>query len=300
MVDRLEEAGYSEVILPVLDYLEPYETLLTDSSRAELYRFVDRDGELLALRADFTPMLARVLAPRLPALPRPLKLFYRGDVVRYHEEQRAGGQREFYQVGAELLGAPGEDAELDVLRLFLDLMTRGEARPRHVVLGFAGALDQLLLEHADQVEPARLADAVSRRERGLPGKVSPALRQVVENGVPDDPQALGDSAGPRLERLLGVRDQLQDEVTEVSLSIDLAEFAHQVLDDRLHDPARFRAYYDGLLFRGYAGRRGLAVGAGGRYDRLFSSLGADVSAVGFSLDLERLMDPKAEAPGGAS
>lgn len=302
MVERLEEAGYSEVILPVLDYLEPYETLLTDSSRSELYRFVDRDGELLALRADFTPMLARVLAPRLPALPRPLRLYYRGDVVRYHEEQRAGGQREFYQVGAELLGAPGEDAELDVLRLFLDLMTRGEAQPRHVVLGFAGALDHLLLEHAEDVDPARLADAVARRERGIPSRVSPALRQVVEHGMPDDPKALGEAAGERLERLLDVCDRLQEEIAPSSLaiSIDLAEFSHQVLDPRLDDPARFRAYYDGLLFRGYAGRRGLAVGAGGRYDRLFSTLGAEVSAAGFSLDLERLMDPSAATEGSAS
>ena len=47
LVARLEEAGYGEVILPILDYLEPYEALLTASARGELYRFIDRDGELL-------------------------------------------------------------------------------------------------------------------------------------------------------------------------------------------------------------------------------------------------------------
>jgi ATP phosphoribosyltransferase regulatory subunit HisZ len=62
LVARLDGAGYSEAILPILDYLEPYESLLTPASRGELYRFIDRDGEQLALRADFTPMLARLLA----------------------------------------------------------------------------------------------------------------------------------------------------------------------------------------------------------------------------------------------
>jgi len=60
----VEGHGYAEAILPILDYLEPYESLLTPASRGELYRFIDRDGEQLALRADFTPMLARLLAPR--------------------------------------------------------------------------------------------------------------------------------------------------------------------------------------------------------------------------------------------
>src|SRR6202023_3829064 len=83
-----------------------WEALLTPASRGELYRFIDRDGEQLALRADFTPMLARLLAPRLSSLRLPLRLFYRGDVVRY-EESRPGSRRELYQMGVELLGMAG-------------------------------------------------------------------------------------------------------------------------------------------------------------------------------------------------
>ncbi|MFY9823886.1 MAG: ATP phosphoribosyltransferase regulatory subunit, partial [Thermoanaerobaculia bacterium] len=158
LVAHLRQAGYSEVILPILDYLEPYDSLLTPASRGELYRFVDRDGELLALRADFTPMLARLLAPRLASLSLPLRLYYRGDVVRYQEE-RAGRAREFYQLGAELLGLPGEAAEQEVLRLFLELATAAGGGALQVVLGFAGALDQLLLAagSSDAAAPAALA-----------------------------------------------------------------------------------------------------------------------------------------------
>jgi ATP phosphoribosyltransferase regulatory subunit len=298
LAGRLEAEGFHEVILPILDYLEPYEPMLTAASRGELYRFVDRGGDLLALRADFTPMLARLLAPRLSAdgagLPLPLRLFYRGDVVRY-EEERAGRQREFYQMGAELLGVPGEQAEQEMLRLFLELLGADAAGEVSIILGFAGALDRLLLEAGgdDPDASRRLALAVARRERGAvrhAGDSCKTLLGVLENGVPDRPEDLGPEAAGRLRGLLALRDDLAARFPGALLSIDLAEFALQSRDPRLLEATGAeRAYYDGLVFRAYAGRSGIPVGGGGRYDRLFRALGAEVPAVGFSLGLDRLL-----------
>jgi ATP phosphoribosyltransferase regulatory subunit len=291
LVARLEAAGYGEAILPILDYLEPYEPLLTAATRGELYRFVDRDGELLALRADFTPLLARLLAPRLASLPLPLRLFYRGDVIRYQEE-RAGRAREFYQVGAELLGLAGEAAEREVIRLFLELATAaggGAPRPLQVVLGFAGALDHLLLA-ADVADPVLLAAAVARRERGEVRRAGAALLAVVENGVPDRAADLGPEAADRLLGLQSLASELAAVYPGVLLSIDLAEFACSGLDPRLAAGDGDRPYYDGLVFHAYAGAAAVPVGGGGRYDRLFRTLGAEVPAAGFSLSLERLLE----------
>jgi ATP phosphoribosyltransferase regulatory subunit len=290
LVAHLQAAGYSEVILPILDYLEPYDSLLTPASRGELYRFVDRDGELLALRADFTPMLARLLAPRLASLSLPLRLYYRGDVVRYQEE-RAGRAREFYQLGAELLGLPGEAAEHEVLRLFLELATAAGGGALQVVLGFAGALDRLLLA-ADAEDPAALAAAVARRERGEVRRACPTLLTVVENGVPGQPEDLGPEAAGRLRGLLALRDELAAAFPQAQLTIDLAELACNSLDPRLSAGVAEgeRPYYDGVVFHAYAGPASLPVGGGGRYDRLFHSLGAEVSAVGFAISLERLLE----------
>ena len=288
MVARLRGEGYSEVILPILDYLEPYEDLLTPATRGELYRFIDRDGDLLALRADFTPMLARLLAPRLGSLSLPLRLFYRGDVIRYQEE-RAGRAREFYQLGAELLGVGGEWAEREVLRLFLELATSVSGGALQVVLGFAGALDRLLLE-ADAADPVRLAASVARRERGEVRRACRGLLSVVENGLPDRPEDLGPEAAGRLQGLIAMRDELAAAFPGVLLTIDLAEFARNSLDPRLTVAEGERPYYDGLVFHAYGGPAALPVGGGGRYDRLFRALGAEVPAVGFSLSLERLLE----------
>src|SRR5258708_5187430 len=214
--------GYVEAILPILDYLEPYGALLTPASRGELYRFIDRDGEQLALRADFTPMLARLLAPRLHSLRLPLRLFYRGDVVRY-EESRPGSRRELYQMGVELLGMAG----------------RG---------------------------PGRRPPAGGRR-----GDLGPA-------------------AAAGLRWLLALRDELATRFPAVRLSVDLAEFARFSRHPDLAAAAGARSYYDGLVFRAYAGAAAVPVGGGGHYGSLFRALGAGIAAVGFSINLDGLLE----------
>ncbi|MEO7793537.1 MAG: ATP phosphoribosyltransferase regulatory subunit, partial [Thermoanaerobaculia bacterium] len=166
LAGELTTRGFREAVLPMVDYFAPYEPLLQPSARAELYRFADRDGELLALRSDFTPLLARLLAPHLAALERPLRLFYRGDVVRC-PERGARGEVEQYQIGGELLGdessgaALEREAALTCARL-LALATGGRA---HLVLGLAGALDELLVAAGGAQAAPELARAMARRER---------------------------------------------------------------------------------------------------------------------------------------
>lgn len=296
----LEEHGFSEVILPILDYLEPYDPLLTAAGRAELYRFIDRDGEQLALRADFTTLLARLLAPRLMSLELPLRFYYRGDVVRYQEE-RPGHQRESYQMGAELLGVPGAQAEQEMFRLCLELLGRTALGELRVVLGFAGALDELLLAGAaDEHDAARLAAAVERRERGVVRAAHPALLEVVQRGMPAAADDLGWARAEKLRALMALRDELAERFPAVTLTVDLAEFAGATRDPALAEARGRRSYYDGLLFRVYAESAAQPVAGGGRYDHLFESLGAQVPAVGFFLAVDRIVALGGDALEGAA
>jgi ATP phosphoribosyltransferase regulatory subunit len=288
VAELLEGRGYAEAILPILDYLEPYEALLTPASRGELYRFIDRGGETLALRADFTPMLARLLAPRIGSLELPLRLFYRGDVVRY-EENRPGGRRELFQMGVELLGMAGAAAEREILGLFLDALAAGGAGPTQVVLGLAGSLDAALLA-AVGVPPGSLAAAVARRERGVVRRACGVLLPIVETGLPASPDDLGAAAAERLRWLMALRDELGARFPAIQLRIDLAEFARFNLHPELAAEAEVRSYYDGLVFHAYGGAGAVPVGGGGRYGSLFRALGADLDAVGFSLNLDGLIE----------
>ncbi len=312
----LEERGFGEVLLPILDYFEPYRPLLQGRRLEQLYRFVDRDGQLLVLRGDFTPMLARLLAPLLDDLELPLRLYYRGDVVR-HQPLRPGRMREYSQLGAELLGGDRTEADFAVLTLFLDLLlqARGDAPATagvspapgnagvspasgddaalRVVLGIAGALDEPLLSAAGD-GAGELALRIASRDRRAARRAG--LADVVERGYPGDLSVLGDAAAAVTELLL-LRDRLSAEYRDlgIEVEVDLAEFAAAALDPRVDVSAGSRGYYDGLMFAAYAPGTALALGVGGRYDRVFRSLSGDCSAVGFSFGLD-LLTELAEGP----
>jgi ATP phosphoribosyltransferase regulatory subunit HisZ len=118
----------------------------------------------------------------------------------------------------------------------------------------------------------------------------PALLSIVETGLPERPEDLGPAAAARLRWLLALRDELAARFPAVQLSVDLAEFARFSRHPDLAAEAGARSYYDGLVFRAYAGAAAVPVGGGGCYGSLFRALGADIDAVGFSLNLDGLLE----------
>jgi hypothetical protein len=128
----------------------------------------------------------------------------------------------------------------------------------------------------------------------------PKLLAVVETGLPACAEDLGPVAAAELPRLLALRDEVAALFPAAHLSIDLAELVRHSRDPRLTAEAGERSYYDGIVFRAYAGGTALPVGGGGRYDSLFERLGAAVAAVGFSINVERLMAARARHPARAA
>ena len=263
--------------MPSADYLTPYLPHLSAREERELYRFVDRHGDSLALRADFTIALARHLAPRLAEDGSAARVFYRGEVLR--GASRDGSSTEFYQVGAELLGETSSDADAEIVERCLEALGAATRGSVYVVLSAVGALEETLGPEVTGMPARDLAAAI--RDRRLSetaeraGSVSPAfaarVRRLLEGDLPaDDPllQRLG-PAGATLSRVArGLSGRAGCEV-----AIDLAE------------PAP-RSYYTGFFFSVYGESGGEPVAGGGRYDSLYAAFGSPRPAVGFALGLE--------------
>lgn len=143
----LEAAGFAEVVLPIIDFAEPYAGVADRGAARLSYRFVDRDGELVSIRSDFTPMVARALAPSIGSEDLPLRVFYRGDVIRC-EATRLGANRELFQIGAELIGDGSAAADLAMLRLAADLA--GEFLRNPTIVHTSPALQSEFVYHEDE------------------------------------------------------------------------------------------------------------------------------------------------------
>src|SRR3954467_3617801 len=164
-VDAFSAARFQEVVLPIIDYVEPYTSLVDSAAAKQSYRFVDREGDLVAIRADFTPMVARALAPSITDDDLPLRLYYRGDVIRV-EASRLGANRELFQIGAEIVGDDSVEADVAMMRLASGLV------PNPAIVYNDVSIAAALIAQSSEVRDAL---AAKRMTPGVPA----ALRTIV-------------------------------------------------------------------------------------------------------------------------
>jgi ATP phosphoribosyltransferase regulatory subunit len=280
---------YEEIIPPLFDYADVFGDGALSS---KTYSFVGRDGSLLALRPDFTSLLAKVAAGRLHDRPAPMRLYYSGEVVRY-EPPKAGRQSELFQMGLEHLGGNPRAADAEVLTIAAESLARLGIEGFVLTLGHVGVFTGLL--SGAGLEGPRLDELRERVEAKDTGGVRSAL-----DGVEVAPEARG--ALERLSSLAGgpeVVDQAAetvsgcpaaaravDELRGVVRALDEAGLgAHLAVD---LGEVRGLDYYTGLVFRVFAPGLGFEVGGGGRYDTLLARFGRPLPAVGFMLGLDRV------------
>jgi len=258
-VETLEGAGFAEVVLPMIDYVDPYAALVDRTKARQSYRFTDREGDLVAIRSDFTPMVARALAPSIEAAELPLRVFYRGDVIRC-EASRLGANRELFQIGAEIVGDASIEADVVVLRLAADIARSFGIAPLVVYNDVA---------IADSLGPDAREALVTKRPLRL---AAPLVEKLVDGSATLEDVRRHAPASDAAARLAAIGDALADDAFALHLDdIDLTS-----------------GYYTGLRFRLYSADSRRCIAQGGRYDTLYGRFGMAAPAVGFTFTIDDL------------
>ena len=284
VVSVFEGWGYEEIIPPLFDYADVF---AGEALAPRTYTFVGRDGSLLALRPDFTSLLAKIAAGRLADRPAPLRLYYSGEVLRY-EPPKAGRQSELHQMGLEHLGG-GRAADAETLAIAAECLETVGATDWVLAIGHVGVFAGLTAGLSPEVL-AQLRERVEAKDQGgvrailhaSPAEVRDALAQLTtlagDVGVLESARRVlrfAPAAAAALDELAQVVDALVQAGLGPRLAVDLGE-------------VRGLDYYTGLVFRAYARGLGFEVGSGGRYDTLLARFGRPLPAVGFMLGLDRL------------
>ncbi|MCI0525680.1 MAG: ATP phosphoribosyltransferase regulatory subunit [Acidobacteria bacterium] len=287
--------SYDEIILPMFDYHDLFARGMGEENAERTYRFVDRDGALLALRPELTTLVARTVATRFIKRERPVRLCYSGEVFRYDEPTERAA-REFHQLGVEHIGEPDIVADIEVLLVATEVLTALGLDGFRIALShvdfFNGVADFLRLDDADRAE---LRELIDRRN-------SLALEEFLRRHAAHIEQER--RAGfSRLIQIAGKRDAIQraqgillnersraavdhlDRIYSTLAALGLEEN----FDIDLGDTGGLE-YYTGLTFKVYVPDLGVEIGGGGRYDNLISNFGKSEPAVGFSLSLDGLVD----------
>ena len=149
LLEELSRWGYRKVITPLFEYLESLSVGLGDDLKSKVMKFVDPStGEIVALRPDITPQVARIVATQLKDTSSPLRLCYNGRVVRF-EEKGSGKEREIFQVGCELIGLNSAEADGEIIALGIKSLARSGIKKLVLDIGHTGILRNLLEKTGD-------------------------------------------------------------------------------------------------------------------------------------------------------
>jgi ATP phosphoribosyltransferase regulatory subunit len=313
VLDVFEAWGYARIVTPVFEVADVLERGLGHDGRAQAIRFVEPGtGEIVALRPDITPQIARVVATRMSEIDGPIRLCYEGAVTRLAGER---GQREILQAGVELVDANGPFVDGEMLALaYAALSATGFAEMR-LDIGHVAPVRALLRWAPEGEEREHLRRALANKDRAgvriaaraLPEKVAPFAEELMSLWGP------AEDTIARAERIAWPSDLIEMRTTLIELKLLLVEFANltgnastSVLSIDLGDVRGFD-YYTGIRFGGYVGGAPEAVLRGGRYDELIGRYGPQAPATGFAIDLEALaqaqrllgVEPPLAAPGVA-
>jgi len=275
--------GYDRIKPPLVEFEE---SLLDGPGQAvagDMFRLMDPVSQrMMGVRPDITPQIARIAVTRLANAPRPLRLSYGGQVLRIRGSQLRT-ERQFTQVGVELIGAPelAADAEvislawrsltdLGVNRISIDLNLPLLVPAVCAGLGMAAEdaeRARLALDRKDAAAVAEFGDGVGELLGQMLAAAGPADKALAKLLALDLPK----EAKNQVERLASAVALVRTAAPGLSLTVDATEF-------------RGLEYQSGICFTIFArGVRG-ELGRGGRYE-----LSSGEMATGFSLFGDSLM-----------
>jgi histidyl-tRNA synthetase len=276
--------GFREIRLPIFETTVLFARSIgatTDIVEKEMYTFSDRDGTSLTLRPEGTAGAVRAFIEHNRAAdPVPQKYFYLGPMFR-HERPQAGRLRQFHQFGVESFGTADAWADIDVIALLWRFLSDLQLPGLSLELNSLG----LPADRTDYV--SQLTTYLNARAALLCGNCRRRIEsnplRVLDCKVPDCRAATEDA--PRLLDFLS--SAARDHFDQIRTGLEALGIPH-VINHRL---VRGLDYYCLTAFELTCSHLGAqnAVGAGGRYDGLVTSLGGPPTpAVGFAAGLERI------------
>ena len=281
-----QKYGYEEVRTPIFEVTELFQRSIgedTDIVTKEMYTFLDKKGRSLTLRPEGTAGVIRAfIENNLYRQKRITRLYYLGSMYRYERPQK-GRQREFYQIGAELIGSDNPASDIEIVTLVCEFFGALGLKKLVLYLNSVGCPDcragyrESLKEYFKDkikmmcpdcqrrysINPMRILDCKEEEDR-IYIKKSPKI-----------PDYLCNNCQEQFETVKKYLDFLK---------IDYSLDPYMVRGLDYYTKAAFEIKYEGLGTQD-------TLAAGGRYDRLVRDLGGpDLPAVGFALGVERVLE----------
>lgn len=284
--------GYQDIQTPTFEYFDVFRKEIGSTSTREMYKFFDREGNILALRPDITPSIARAVATLFETEDFPIRLCYAGNTFINHSSYQ-GRLKENTQLGAELIGVDSVEADAEMLAMVVDGLKKTGLTEFQVSIGHVDFIQDLFAASGLSEECLEeIRTLISNRNffgveeildnYNVPADVKETFHllpeltggwEILEQAAK---AAVGDAARHAVERLQEIYKLLQLYGVEDHITFDLSMSGSY-------------GYYTGIIFRAYTYGTGDAVVRGGRYNNLLEKFGKKTPSIGFAIIVDELM-----------
>lgn len=285
VTDLLQQYGYQEIRFPILEKTALFHSAIgevTDVVEKEMFTFTDRKDLSISMRPEGTASTVRAVLENGLIFNEPQKLWYNGPMFRYEKPQK-GRNRQFSQIGVEVFGYPGPDADAELLLMTSRMWQQLGLENVRLEINTLGTVDcraayrQVLIDYFEQHTDVLDNEAKSRLYTNplrLLDSKNPAMKTIISQ-APVMKDYLCDSAKQHFQ-------QLCDMLDACGLAYDINQRLVRGLD-----------YYNHNVFEWITDELGAqgTLCAGGRYDDLVESQGGkSTPATGFAMGLDRLVE----------
>lgn len=293
-IDVAKRFGYREVRTPTVESFQLFALKSGEEIRESMFVFRDKAGREVALRPEITPSIIRVYLNEMRHWPKPIRIYYVGNVFRYDEPQ-FGRYREFTQAGVEILGGDGisYDVELiEILEEFYDTISLKERnyKVNNIAIfrelakraGIEGTELDRLLHYLDKGMYSRAIDIFLSKGAQSEAKVIEELTSTQSNV--DKLEAM--------IKALSILDTSEPILQHVKALEKYVEMAKGIGANIVVDPAFARgiAYYTDIIFEVVVPGLPISIAGGGRYNDLTCIYGGEsLPTTGFAIGVERTM-----------
>ncbi len=277
------EYNFEKIETPILEDKKLFEESIgntTDIVEKEMYDIKTKGGEVLALRPEGTaPIVRSYIQKDMYTLPQPVKLFYFGPFFRYERPQR-GRYRQFWQFGLETIGKGGAALDSQIIKAFYEMFKELGIDTLVEVNNIGGDKCRpeykKLLQESLKSQRKKLCENCKRRLKENPLRVLDCKEEECQEALEDIPQIIDKLCDECKEEFKSLLEYLDD----LEVPYKLNPYLVRGLD-----------YYSSTVFEFFVQDDHLALGGGGRYDKLVDLFGGKESpASGGAMGVERIIE----------
>lgn len=290
ITDVFRKHGYRRITSPMLEYVEVFEN--KGSVQRDIFKFIDSDGKILALRSDMTPPIARIVATNFNETKTPIRLSYIENTFQSARKYQ-GKEKEFTQAGVELIGVKSIESDAEILALSIKTILKTGLQEFNVDIGNVNFLQGIIEEiNLDKEESVKLQKAIIKGDFVSTEKmienlnINDGLKYLLSNL----PFFTGDIKILEKAKQFTKNRKSLDALLEIESLYNALE-EYDLLDYITIDLSMIGHfdYYTGLIIHGYTKHVGYPILNGGRYDTLIENFGVNLPAVGFSIKVNELI-----------